>query len=262
MSVEPATLPFFEVFVLLLVSSSLIAAVAALLRTRRDARAAKARQAELERALEERSLHLKEAVEAAEAASLRLRDLEMHDGLTGVFNRAAFLEAYRVEWRRCRRDKMPLSVVFLVVDGFERFDRTFASDAGDDCLRRVAAVVSTGLYRAGDLVGRWGEDRFVLALPATDSRGAAAVASRLEADVETMAIPSGAQGSESTITLNAGIATVIPADGDHASLLAAGETALESAPRRPPPQTHEPQKERQATGPKSAPGEDGPRFQE
>lgn len=214
----------------------LVVALAVLAKHRRESQAARARQAELERAWEARTLHLEGAVAAAESEIRRLRDLDRRDGLTGVANRATFLEAFRVEWRRNRREATPLSAIFFAVDGFTTFDRSQDSDAGDDCLRSVAAVLSTGLRRAGDIVGRWEAERFVVALPNTGVEGATAVARRLAAEVESISIPGATAGNVATVTLSAGLAATVPGKGDPEPLLAAAEAALTAALSRGPRQ--------------------------
>ena len=223
--------------ILVLAATLLVVVLVVLVKHRRDSQAARDRQAEMERAWAERALHLEGAVAAAESEIRRLRDLDRHDGLTGVANRATFFEAFRVEWRRNRREATPLAAVFFAVDGFKTIDRSQGSDAGDDCLRSVAAVLSTGLRRAGDIVGRWGEERFVVALPNTTLEGATAVARRLAADVEAFSMPGAtAKGDVSTVTLSAGLAATVPVKGDPEPLLAAAEAALAAALSRGPRQ--------------------------
>lgn len=217
---------------LALAVAAFLVSAAAVGRVKRDYRKARAREEELERALAERSAHLQEAVERAEEANRRLTDVERHDGLTRLANRAAFLEAVEMEWRRGRREKTSLAVVFLAVDAFPEFDRTFGSAAGDDCLRRVAAVLGTGLRRAGDLVARWGEERFVVVLPSTGLEGATAVAERLAADLDGVAIPHAGPAPGATVSLSAGVAAAVPGKGHFDELVAAAEATLGEARRR------------------------------
>ncbi|MBK6405388.1 MAG: diguanylate cyclase [Holophagales bacterium] len=237
MSSDPMPLsPSVVLAILVLAATLLVVMLVVLVKHRRDSLTARDRQAEVERAWAERALHLEGAVAAAESEIQRLRDLDRRDGLTGVANRATFLEAFQVEWRRNRREATPLAAVFFAVDGFKTIDRSQGSDAGDDCLRSVAAVLSTGLRRAGDVVGRWGAERFVVALPNTTLEGATAVARRLAADVEAFSIPGATAGDVSTVTLSAGLAATVPGKGDPEPLLAAAEAALAAALSRGPRQ--------------------------
>lgn len=222
--------------ILVLAGTLLVVMLVVLVKHRRDSLTARDRQAEVERAWAQRALHLEGAVAAAESELRRLRDLDRRDGLTGVANRETFLEAFQVEWRRNRREATPLATVFFAVDGFKTIDRSQGSDAGDDCLRSVAAVLSTGLRRAGDVVGRWGAERFVVALPNTTVEGATAVARRLAADVEAFSMPGATAGEVSTVTLSAGLAATVPGKGDPEPLLAAAEAALAAALARGPRQ--------------------------
>ncbi len=212
----------------------LVVAAASAGRARREHEKVRAREEELERLLLERSASLHDAVERAEEANRRLQGVERHDRLTGLASRDAFLEAVEMEWKRGRREKTPLAVLFLGIDGFSDIDRRLGSGAGDDCLRHVAAVLGTGLRRAGDLVGRWGEERFAVVLPATGMEGAGAVAKRLLADLDALAAPGAVAGA--TVSMSAGIAAVVPGRGHSGELVAAAEAALGEARRRGPRQ--------------------------
>ena len=196
---------------------------------RREVRRALARKEDLKLALAEHSASLNDAIERAEQANRRVRDLERFDGLTGVANKIAFLESVEGEWRRGRREKTPLALVFVAVDRFDDFDRTYGSVKGDECLRRVAAVLSTGIFRAGDAVGRWSEEWFAVLLPRTEPEGAETVARRLAADLKSLAVPHAGSSSGETVSLSAGVAAAIPGKGSFDELLGAAEAALEEA---------------------------------
>src|SRR6185295_16261699 len=105
-------------------------------RTRRRA----AREAALERLVEERTRELAEA-------NQRLERLSALDGLTGVANRRRFDEALGVEWRRACRSGEPLSLVLLDLDFFKPFNDSRGHLAGDEALRQVARFLAESLGR-------------------------------------------------------------------------------------------------------------------
>jgi diguanylate cyclase (GGDEF)-like protein len=196
---------------------------------RRFGRVARDRERDLTRKLEERAADHLAAVERADEAHRRLKDLIRHDALTGLSNRTTLLESFSTEWRRCRRDQTPLSILFFAVDFFEEFDSTYGSEAGDECLRRVAAVPSAGVRRAGDVAARWGGEGFVVLLPSTDPAGAEIVARRLLADLDLIAIPHNRPAEGAVVTMSVGVATELPGKGGGDHLLESAEVALRQA---------------------------------
>jgi PleD family two-component response regulator len=70
-----------------------------------------------------------------------LRQWVYLDGLTGVRNRRFFDQQLASEWARSQRNGSALSVVLLDVDFFKRYNDRYGHQAGDDCLRRVAACM-------------------------------------------------------------------------------------------------------------------------
>jgi diguanylate cyclase (GGDEF)-like protein len=139
-----------------------------------------------------------------------LRSLSFLDGLTGIANRRRFDDTMAREWRRCARSHQPLSLVILDVDHFKSYNDHYGHQAGDECLRLVAAVLADRVKRTGDLVARYGGEEFVCLLPETDNDGALQVAERLRGAVEDCAIPHDCSPVASHVTISLGVATVVP----------------------------------------------------
>ena len=91
---------------------------------------------------------------------------------------AAMQVRVREEIARARRDGTPLSYVIIDLDDFKRVNDLRGHQAGDELLRRVAAVLAAEL-RPYDQVARYGGDEFVLLLPGSDEPTASAVAERV-----------------------------------------------------------------------------------
>ncbi|WP_448191957.1 diguanylate cyclase domain-containing protein [Azospirillum sp. sgz301742] len=161
-----------------------------------------------------------------------LRQLSFLDGLTGIPNRRRFDEVLALEWRRCSRSRLPLSVIMLDVDYFKAFNDRYGHQAGDDCLRAVSRVLTDHVQRPGDLVARFGGEEFVCLLPETDTEGAARVAERLRASLETEAIPHAASPVADHVTISLGFACVFPpADEPPDRVLEYADRALYAAKR-------------------------------
>lgn len=138
-------------------------------------------------------------------AQLALERLVMLDGLTGIANRRCFDEALHREGEHARRDAGDLSLLLIDVDHFKRYNDTWGHPAGDECLKRVAGILSSQL-RAYDLAARYGGEEFTVLLPRQTLGGATAVAERIRAAVERSdpADPA-APGGKATVSI--GVAT-------------------------------------------------------
>ncbi len=117
------------------------------------------------------------------------RHLATVDGLTGLTNRRAFLEALDTEVARAARYGHKLSVILLDVDHFKQVNDTYGHASGDAVLAAVGAVLPKQV-RKGDLVARWGGEEFVVALHSTDLAGAAIVAERMRQALVALAVES------------------------------------------------------------------------
>lgn len=152
------------------------------------------------------------------------------DGLTGVANRRRFDEALAAEWRRCRREGVPLALLMIDIDQFKRFNDRYGHQAGDEALKAVAAALRMGLGRSSDMVARYGGEEFVCLLPDSDPAGAVVVGEALRAAVERLGIAHDDSSVASVVTVSVGVAAWIPdGDGDPERLLAAADAALYAA---------------------------------
>jgi diguanylate cyclase (GGDEF)-like protein len=161
------------------------------------------------------------------AQSDLLRQWVYIDGLTGVHNRRHFDERLAAEWARATRSGSALSVVLLDVDLFKRYNDRHGHQAGDDCLRQVAAALRAGLRRPGDLVARYGGEEFVCLLPDTALAGAVLLAEQLGAAVQALHIEHGDSTVAAVVTVSLGVCTQagnLP--GSAADLLRAADAQL------------------------------------
>jgi len=162
-----------------------------------------------------------------------LRRMVFIDGLTGVCNRRCFDEQLVTEWRRALRRTAPLALLMLDVDHFKRYNDRHGHQAGDDCLRRVAGAIRSGLRRPGDSVARYGGEEFTCLLPDTGLDGAMEVARRIAQQLRTLQLPH-ADAAElgGLVTLSIGVAAGVPQrHDDPARLLALADAQLYLAKR-------------------------------
>ena len=159
-------------------------------------------------ALEQRNRESTRLRLALETANQRLKRLVAVDGLTGIPNRRHFDRALERELRRTRREHQPLSLIFLDLDEFKRFNDTYGHARGDDVLRQVAKTLDETFRRGGDFVARYGGEEFAVVLPGLDGRRAALYAERLRRRIWRLSIPYDASQTTDRVTISAGVATV------------------------------------------------------
>jgi diguanylate cyclase (GGDEF)-like protein len=144
------------------------------------------------------------------SANLELEKLSRQDGLTGIANRRYF-DSYLVnEVRRAARERQPLSLILSDVDHFKAFNDCYGHQAGDDCLRRVAAALSSAGRRPADLAARYGGEEFAMVLPGTVLEGAIDVAQAVSRVIEGLGIPHARSAVNPKVTLSQGIVSLTP----------------------------------------------------
>jgi diguanylate cyclase (GGDEF)-like protein/PAS domain S-box-containing protein len=145
---------------------------------------------------------------ALSLASLRLRetlrDQSIRDPLTGLFNRRFMEESLEREMQRAVRKNHPVSVLFIDLDHFKRFNDTFGHDAGDLVLRSIADVFRK-LFRVDDVICRYGGEEFGIILPESSAENAAIRANALRQEIKKLEIQY-KNHTLGTITLSIGVA--------------------------------------------------------
>ena len=166
------------------------------------------------------------AYKSVSIANDALDKLTLTDALTGLGNRRQFDQALANEWRRCRRDVEPLTVIVIDVDSFKAFNDAYGHQAGDACLQEIAGQLKRAVSRPGDVVVRYGGEEFALVLPATDSDGANHLCKLIRARIRDLAIPHEAV-ARGVITVSAGLASLVPSEHFEAcELLKLADAAL------------------------------------
>lgn len=144
------------------------------------------------------------------SANRELQRLSRQDGLTGIANRRYFDSYLSTELRRAARDRRPLSLILSDVDYFKAFNDFYGHQAGDGCLRQVAAALSSAGRRPADLAARYGGEEFALVLPGTVQDGAVDVARTVNAVVASLAISHARSEVSRKVTLSQGVVSVTP----------------------------------------------------
>jgi diguanylate cyclase (GGDEF)-like protein len=149
---------------------------------------------------------LSRELRARSRAERELRELATTDALTGVLNRRALTQALNQAWPRAQRAGTDLSLLFVDIDYFKRYNDTFGHQAGDAVLSTVARAIRQSIHRPDDQVARYGGEEFLVLLPDTSPDGALRVAESLRDAVHALDIPhSGSPHRQ--ITVSVGVAT-------------------------------------------------------
>jgi diguanylate cyclase (GGDEF)-like protein/PAS domain S-box-containing protein len=136
-----------------------------------------------------------------------LEQLSLTDELTGIANRRRFDQRLESEWQAAMGSGRPLSLIVLDLDHFKQYNDAHGHVAGDECLRRIAAVLGGVARRPRDVVARFGGEEFILLLPETDAAAARALADECVARIAALRIAHGGQGAGGTVTASLGVGT-------------------------------------------------------
>ncbi len=134
------------------------------------------------------STRLRELLEQNE----KLKKLALTDELTGLYNHRYFQERLEEEIIRARRYHYPLSLIFIDVDHFKKYNDRNGHIEGDQVLKTIGRILHTfsmeihisAKLRKSDIVARYGGEEFVVLLPYTDGKRGALVAERLRRTIE------------------------------------------------------------------------------
>ncbi|MFH1017525.1 MAG: GGDEF domain-containing protein [Pseudomonadota bacterium] len=140
----------------------------------------------------------------------KLRGMAMRDGLTKVFNRRYFMEAFQREMSFALRLRQPLSCLMFDIDHFKKINDTYGHAAGDTVLKALAERLSREI-RGYDVLARYGGEEFVVLLRGTVADNAVLFAERIRKVVEALDVEF--EGTLLKITISIGVAALDP---DHA----------------------------------------------
>jgi diguanylate cyclase (GGDEF)-like protein len=158
--------------------------------------------------------HIVQDISQRKAMELELAEAARRDKLTGLANRALFMERLQKAVERVQAGSQPLFVVFFLdFDRFKLINDTLGHSAGDELLRQIAVRLrntlrtsdTIGSDSSGNVIARFGGDEFLLLInDLTAHSDAKVVAQRL---LEALAPAYTIFGSELRSTASVGIVT-------------------------------------------------------
>ncbi len=152
-----------------------------------------------------------------------------HDALTGLYNRAAAIDALTRSLASAQRSGEPLALLHLDLDDFKRANDTHGHGVGDRILAEVAAQM-TATVRGGEFIARVGGDEFVVITDRIkDTSEATVLAERL---IEAVSEPIEVSGLSLTVGASVGVALALDGHEDPMQLLARADLAVSRAKQR------------------------------
>ncbi|MFF2242931.1 GGDEF domain-containing protein [Arthrobacter sp. NPDC058130] len=146
------------------------------------------------------------------------------DGLTGLLNRAAFIDLAEDELRRLRRSRTTATLILADLDHFKAINDQFGHSAGDTALQAFARACA-GTVRSTDLVGRYGGEEFIVLLPGVTPERAQEIAG----DISRRLQRSGTEAIPRLPTVSYGIASTDAVLGGLDAVVASADAALYQA---------------------------------
>lgn len=163
-------------------------------------------------------LLLRKAMIQLKEAQDRLEQLAITDPLTGIFNRRHILARSRQEHARIVRvakaasDAPTMGFIMLDLDNFKMINDTYGHIAGDKAIETATTLIQ-GACRQYDLVGRYGGEEFLVALPDIEKEEIRKIAERIREAISLK--PCTVDGNLLIpMTLSAGISCCLPGEED------------------------------------------------
>jgi len=128
------------------------------------------------------------------------------DALTGLANRKACCDYLDAQIARAIAEGRPLSLIFIDIDHFKKFNDNYGHRMGDEVLRLVSQNLERFFHGRG-FVARWGGEEFVIVMPAHEAEEATQLAERFRQHIGTRTVRARQSGREiGRVTLSLGVA--------------------------------------------------------
>jgi len=147
-----------------------------------------------------------------DAANQGLVRETLTDPLTGIANRRCFDDTLAMFWQHGWSQRGAVGLIMADIDHFKLYNDHYGHQAGDDCLRRVAARIGT-LIREQDVLARYGGEEFAILLPDASPETVRSVAERVREGVEQLGLDHAGLLPAGIVTLSLGYGCISPHRG-------------------------------------------------
>jgi len=132
------------------------------------------------------------------------------DPLTKTFNRRYYEKIIELEFAKVKKEEKPISLIMLDLDFFKKCNDTYGHAQGDEVLKCVAEIFVKNARRENDFIFRLGGEEFGVLLVGTSEKSAIKIAEKIRREVEETKIQIKGTDEYFSITVSAGIASLIP----------------------------------------------------
>ncbi|GBU23420.1 diguanylate cyclase [Fibrobacteria bacterium R8-3-H12] len=132
------------------------------------------------------------------------------DPLTKIFNRRYYEKIIELEFEKMKKEEKPISLIMLDIDFFKKCNDTYGHGQGDEVLKTVADIFVKNARREHDFVFRLGGEEFGVLLVGTSEKSTIKIAEKIRKEVEETKIQIKGTNEYISITVSAGIASLVP----------------------------------------------------
>ncbi|WP_139180285.1 sensor domain-containing diguanylate cyclase [Gracilibacillus ureilyticus] len=166
---------------------------------------------DLEAKVEARTNQLQQSNKKLKELNVKLKNMALVDGLTNIPNRRQFDDYFKEQMELCAKEKAPVSILFLDIDYFKKYNDWYGHQKGDECLQQVAQELDKQISSLpGGLVSRYGGEEFVGLIPRLNQEEAERVARDINKQIEQLEIAHHTSPVSKYVTLSIGLYTTVP----------------------------------------------------
>jgi diguanylate cyclase (GGDEF)-like protein len=153
-------------------------------------------------------------------ANKKLQTLADQDGLTGLANRRSMDRRVDALWLDAMSSASAFSILMIDIDNFKKFNDHYGHQAGDECLRQVAAALDGAVAQANTcrltsnaFTARYGGEEFAVVIPDASEESVQALAQILVDAVRALSIPHQLNADWGKVTISVGGARLEKPEG-------------------------------------------------
>ena len=135
----------------------------------------------------------------------KLKFLATIDSLSGLYNRAEFMNLAKREFAWAKTSNEELSLLIMDLDNFKNINDSFGHAAGDEMIREIGSIIMTS-FRKTDIAGRIGGEEFAVVLKNASLEEAKKVAEKFRETVARRKVIY--EGQEISSTVSIGVAAI------------------------------------------------------
>ncbi len=160
---------------------------------------------------------VQERTAALQRANLRLEELSITDGLTGLYNRRFFDKQFMEKYSKACTEQLPIAVMMIDIDHFKNLNDTHGHAFGDLCLVHAAGIIQKVVTMPDAVCARYGGEEFVIVMPKTTEARAVQLGEIVRQEFARTRVKH--QNHAVNMTVSVGVASEIPEHLDQAEKL-------------------------------------------